>query len=150
MRVEIVEYDEAYAEEAVAMWSASKEKALGTNDASLDRYLEFLQNVLINTDKVFFALEREAQKVVGIMATNGDELNQLYIHPDYQRMGIGSQLMDVAKQLSPGKLSSRTFIINSNAQSFYEKHGLTPVGRDHNKCWGLDEIIYEWVSPKSV
>ena len=82
------------------------------------------------------------------MATNGHKLNQLYIHSDYQRMGIGSQLMDVAKQLSPGRLETRTFDMNDAAKSFYDRHGFMTVDRDHDKCRGLDEIIYVWTAPQ--
>ncbi len=145
MKIELIEYDDQYADKTVAMWKASQDKALGLKELP-ERYLRFLRTVLIVTDKVYLALDTDANKIVGVMATDGHELNQLYIHPSYQRMGIGSQLLDLAKQLSHGKLQTRTFEINAVAQSFYETHGFTVTGRDYNESRKMTEILFEWPS----
>jgi ribosomal protein S18 acetylase RimI-like enzyme len=147
MRFAQIDYDDAYADETVAMWKASKEKALGFNDAP-ERYLKYLRTGLIVTNKVYLALDADTNKVVGLMATDGHELNQLYIDPSYQRMGIGGQLLDLAKQLSSGRLGTRTFEVNAAAQAFYAKHGFSAIGRDYNECRKLVELIYEWTAPQ--
>ena len=147
MRIAIIDYEDAYADETVAMWKASKERALGFNDASV-RYLQYLRTGLVVTNKVYLALDSDANKVVGIMATDGHELNQLYIDPSYQRTGIGGQLLDLAKRLSPGRLGTRTFEVNAAAQAFYAKHGFSAIGRDFNECRKLVELIYEWKAPQ--
>jgi len=41
-------------------------------------------------------------------------VDQLYIHPDFQRRGIGKALLDFARSLSPGRLWLYTLQINTN------------------------------------
>jgi len=147
MNISVIDYDDDYADETVAMWKASQQESLGF-DYAPERYLHFLRTGLIITDKVYLALDINSGRVVGFMATDGHSLNQLYIHSDYQRMGIGSQLVDVAKRLSSGRLETRTFEINDAAKSFYVRHGFKPAGRDHDKCRDLEEVIYEWAAPQ--
>ena len=147
MSIAVIDYDDTYADETVAMWKTSKEKALGFNDGQ-ERYLHYLRTGLAVTNKVHLALDTDVNKVVGMMATDGNELNQLYIDPSYQRMGIGGRLLDIAKQQSPGRLEARTFEVNSAAQDFYGKHGFSAIGRDFNECRKMAELIYEWKSPQ--
>jgi len=53
------------------------------------------------------------------MAMENDFIDQLYIHPDYWRQGIGKMLLDFAKE----RLWLYTLQINVNARAFYEKNG---------------------------
>lgn len=73
------------------------------------------------------------ERVVGMIAYNEREINQLYIHIDYQGIGIGQTLIDKVKVQSSGKLKLYTFEINKNAQRFYEKHGFEIIGRGSRK-----------------
>ena len=99
--IEIIPCDDKYAREAVKMWRASKEKALGQKDVhSFDEHLAFLQSVLRKENKVYLAIDKLSDAVVGLMAINGTLLKQLYIHNDYQKNGIGSRLLNMAKELS--------------------------------------------------
>jgi len=56
---------------------------------------------------------------VAFMAMENDFIDQLYIHPDYWRQGIGKMLLDFAKE----RLWLYTLQINVNARAFYEKNG---------------------------
>lgn len=88
------------------------------------------------------------KEVVGVIAYNDGEISQLYIHIEYQGMGIGRMLLDRAKVQSSGKLSLYTFEVNKNAQQFYEKHGFKIIGRGHENEENLPDIQYEWESNK--
>jgi GNAT superfamily N-acetyltransferase len=60
---------------------------------------------------------------VAFMAMNGDFIDQLYIHPDYWRRGIGQRLIEFARERSPEHLWLYTLQVNMNARAFYEKNG---------------------------
>jgi ribosomal protein S18 acetylase RimI-like enzyme len=144
--IAVIEYDDKYAHDAVAMWRASKERALGIYEVhSFDDHLDFVCSNLVKNTTVFLAIHKPHDSVVGIMALHGAELNQLYVHIDFQRIGIGTQLLNVAKQVSTGKLQLHTFEVNSNAQAFYEKHGFTLIGRGCENEEGLPDIRYQWI-----
>jgi ribosomal protein S18 acetylase RimI-like enzyme len=144
--IEIIAYDDKYAYDAVKMWRDSKEKALGQKDIhSFDEHLAFLRAVLIKENKLYLAIDKHTDTVVGILAINGSLINQLYIHINYQEMGVGSRLVNLAKELSPGKLQLFTFEVNKNAQIFYEKHNFKVIGRGFENEENLPDIRYEWI-----
>jgi len=60
---------------------------------------------------------------VGLIAIDGALVAQLCVAPHLQRMGIGTLLLDHAKQCSPEGLFLYTFQRNAPARSFYERHG---------------------------
>ncbi|HSK72214.1 MAG TPA: GNAT family N-acetyltransferase [Pyrinomonadaceae bacterium] len=144
-KIKIIPYDEKYAEETVQMWRDSKEKALGVKDThDFADHLNFLKTVLVKENKVFLAIVENADKAVGILVVAGNELNQLYIHNDYQGIGIGTRLLEIAKDSSGGKLRLFTFEVNKGAQTFYEKHGFKVIGRGFENEENLPDILYEW------
>ena len=86
--IEVVEYDEKYALETVKMWRASMEKALGVKDShTWEEQLAYLAH-LVEQYTVLLAIDEGEDKVVGQMVVGGTELDQLYIHVDYQGCGI--------------------------------------------------------------
>jgi ribosomal protein S18 acetylase RimI-like enzyme len=60
---------------------------------------------------------------VAFMAMNREFVDQLYIHPDYWRQGIGNALLNLARQRSPEHVWLYTLQVNVNARAFYEKNG---------------------------
>ena len=52
-----------------------------------------------------------------------DFVDQLYIHPNYQRQGIGEALLNFAREKSPEHLWLYTLQVTVNARAFYEKNG---------------------------
>ena len=141
--VKIIQYKSEYCDETVLMKRESKEKALCIKEAhSLSDQKRFLNEVLVKNNEVYIALKNE--KVVGMIAFNEAEVNQLYIHNDFQDRGIGKQLLDIAKNKSKGTLTLFTFDINRKAQRFYEKNGFKIIGRNYENEEKLDDIKYEW------
>lgn len=144
-KIEIIPYAEKYAEETVRMWRDSKEKAIGVKDIhDFADHLNFLKTILVRENKVFLAIDGEKDKPVGILAIDGNELKQLYIHTDYQGTGIGTRLLEIAKELSGGCLRLFTFEVNRGAQAFYEKHDFKIIGRGCENEENLPDILYEW------
>ena len=148
-KIIITQYDPKYAEQTVKMWRDSKEKALGQKEIhSVENHVYFLNYILPEQFQIELALIDE--KVVGMIAYNESEINQLYIHIDYQGIGIGQTLINKVKDKSSGKLTLYTFEVNESAQRFYEKHGFKAIGRGHENEENLSDIQYEWISSKSL
>lgn len=72
----------------------------------------------------------EGDEIIGWLDVWGDDLDQLYLKRGYQGRGLGKQLVDHAKALSPGRLELFTFQINEGARRFYRREGFTEV------AWG--------------
>ncbi|WML26263.1 GNAT family N-acetyltransferase [Neobacillus sp. OS1-33] len=139
----IVQYDSKYAEQTVKMWRNSKERAIGQKEShSLKSHIYFLNHILPGQFQIDLALIDE--RVVGMIAYNETEISQLYVHIDYQGIGIGQILLNKVKAQSSGKLSLYTFEVNKNAQRFYEKNGFKIIGRGYENEEKLPDIQYEW------
>lgn len=146
-KIIIIQFDPKYAEQTVQMWRESKEKAIGHKDIhSFENHVNFLNHILAKNFQIDLALMD--LKVVGMIAYNHTEISQLYIHIDYQGIGLGQTLLDLAKRNSMGRLTLYTFEVNKVAQRFYEKHGFKMIGKGHENEENLADILYEWKSTK--
>ncbi len=79
-------------------------------------------------------------------ALAGSVLGQLYVHPDAQRRGAGSALLDKVKELRPAGFAFWVFQQNTHARRFYERHGchlvrLTDGSANDEKT---PDVLYEW------
>ena len=75
---------------------------------------------------------------------HGDWLDQLYVEPGRTGGGIGGALMAVAKRERPSGLRLWTFVSNTGAQRFYERHGFHEVERTDGAGneEGAPDILY--------
>ena len=141
--IRLISFEARYAEDAVRMWRASKQAVLGVEELhNFEDHLHYLSVVLTRDNRIYLAMFNEV--VVGLMATDGAWINQLYIHIDYQGKGIGSRMVNLAKQLSSGSLSLHTFEVNLKARRFYEKHGFSMVGRGRDNEENLPDVLLTW------
>jgi putative acetyltransferase len=72
---------------------------------------------------------RRSGAPAGFLALKDDMVEHLYVHPEAQREGIGSALLDAAKARRPNGLRLWVFERNSGARAFYARHGFTEVRR---------------------
>jgi hypothetical protein len=78
--IKIIPYEDRYAHDTVTMWRTSKQRALGIEEIhSFADHVNFLRTKLIQENQAYLAIDIRTDTVVGIMATDGRELNQLYI-----------------------------------------------------------------------
>ncbi|MFB5089635.1 GNAT family N-acetyltransferase [Psychrobacillus sp. PGGUH221] len=144
-KIIITQYTPKYDKQTVDMWRDSKEQAVNQKEIhSFENHVYFLNHILYEQYQVDIAIIDE--KVVGMISYNEREISQLYIHIDYQGIGIGHTLLDRVKAQSSGRLTLYTFEVNVNAQRFYEKHGFEIIGRGHENEENLPDIQYEWIS----
>jgi ribosomal protein S18 acetylase RimI-like enzyme len=66
--------------------------------------------------------------VGGYMALWGEHLDDLYVRPALQRLGLGAALIAQAKALRPSGLELRTSRRNGAARAFYEAQGFAAAG----------------------
>jgi 23S rRNA (uracil1939-C5)-methyltransferase len=94
-------------------------------------------------------LAAEQRRIVGMLALAGTHLDHLYLLPTEYRRGIGTLLLDKAKQLSPAKLTLYAFQVNARARAFYERHGFiaTEFGDGSGNEAGEPDVLYEWRPP---
>lgn len=145
--IKTIEFEPIYAEETVRMWRQSKERSIAQKEMhSFEDHVFFLNNILNKDNKIYIAIDNN--KVVGMIAFNENEINQLYIHNDYQGKGLGRKFLELSKANSKGILTLFTFEVNHNAQRFYEKNGFRIIGRGYENEENLDDIKYEWVGSR--
>ena len=74
-------------------------------------------------------------------------LHQLYVHPDFQRQGIGKALLDEVGESFPEAKTLRLEVeeVNGAAVAFYRANGFLPVGNtaDCGGGSGLPALIFE-------
>lgn len=83
--------------------------------------------------------------LAGIIAFRKDWIDQLYVLPGSQRRGIGTALLEIARDAFPS-LSAWTFQRNTVARNFYESRGFVKIketdGADNAEK--EPDILYFW------
>jgi GNAT superfamily N-acetyltransferase len=87
---------------------------------------------------------------IAVLSLGPGWVNHLYVVPGRTGAGVGTTLLDFAKQRSPGGLQLWAFQSNTGARRFYERHGFVDVertdGRDNMEK--APDVRYVW-SPSS-
>jgi GNAT superfamily N-acetyltransferase len=137
------EFREEQARELVRMWRESFEFAVGVKDPHpIEEQERYLLDVLVPTTRLRTVSMDGG--IAGFVAAKPVSVAQLYVKRGLHRRGIGTRLLDWAKEQSVGSLWLYTFARNSVAQRFYEKNGFRIVARGHEPNWKLDDLRYEW------
>ena len=105
---------------------------------------------VVRTREVWVA-ERSG-RLVGLLVLDTAFLDQLYVRPGSQRLGIGTALLDLAKALRPAGFDLWVFEVNTPAIALYERSGLAVV--EHTEGAGNDERApdrrYRWAGQAST
>ena len=140
-------YDDAHLDALVPMWRAAFEGGVGIVDPHPleEQRAYFLREVLPRCD-VRVALRDGA--LVGFVAATRESVAQLHVRVGCQRQGIGTRLLDWAKEQSAGSLWLHTFAQNRGARAFYEARGFVAVAQGFEPVWQLDDVEYRWRAPQ--
>jgi putative acetyltransferase len=100
---------------------------------------------IVAEDEVW--LYDDGGEIVGFAALAHDLLSHLYVHPERIGKGIGTALLDKAKERRPEGFRFWVFQRNRRARRFYERHGcrlveLTDGAGNEEK---EPDALYEWV-----
>jgi GNAT superfamily N-acetyltransferase len=105
------------------------------------------------TARFLFDLVRLAQvqvavddgAIVGFAAVRGTWLEHLNVHPRAQNAGIGSRLIDWAKETSPAGLDLWVFERNTRARALYASHGWRDIlHTDGDNEEGQPDVHMRW------
>ncbi len=85
-------------------------------------------------------------EIVGVAALHDGWLEQLYMLPGYQGMGIGSALLAEVMAASPEGLNLWAFQRNERARAFYERRGFVAVefGDGSGNEEREPDVRYQW------
>jgi putative acetyltransferase len=89
---------------------------------SPDDDLKYFANDVFHNNDVYIAAESTSGKVLGFIAFNHDFVQHLYLLPEAQGTGMGSDLLKTAMVHSTS-LKLWTFQENRKALAFYQRHG---------------------------
>jgi GNAT superfamily N-acetyltransferase len=92
---------------------------------SMEETQAWMANVVLPRQEVWIAACNDA--AVAFMALAPAWIEQLYVDPAAWRCGVGSVLLEHAKQRQPDGFRLWTFQRNAMARSFYRKHGLIEI-----------------------
>jgi GNAT superfamily N-acetyltransferase len=104
----------------------------------------WVHDVVLRRYEVWVA--EEEGRVAGFAALSERTLEQLYVHPDHQGRGLGTELLAKAKKRRPNGFALWTFQRNEGARRFYERHGFRAVeltNGERNEEREPD-VRYEW------
>ena len=118
-------YEQADLTDVVAMWRASKRAAFPYVEVqqiyTLQNDTDYFREVIVPECEVWLA--KSEGRILGMLALRDDLIDQLFVAVNAQRLGIGSALLEKAKERSPDQLRAYTFQKNEPARAFYGKHG---------------------------
>ncbi|HEX7018299.1 MAG TPA: GNAT family N-acetyltransferase [Patescibacteria group bacterium] len=115
---------------------------------------EFLTKQIENP-KFYFPIALFEDKVVGI-ATSAEnetgivEVFRLYILPEYQGHGIGTELLEKVSEHYPHAELLRIYVEENNqsAIAFYEHKGFKKLRKEEETSFG--EVMVDWVMEKQI
>ena len=126
------------------MWRASFEHGVGIIDPhSLEEQVEYLRTKVMPVHRVRVA--KEAESIVGFLASNPESIAQLYVRVQNIGQRIGTQLLRLAQSESSGSLWLYTFVQNVRACRFYEHHGFVAVAHGFEAMGRLNDVKYQWL-----
>lgn len=90
--------------------------------------------------------EGERGRIAGILVLDGPWVDQLYVEPTMTGRGVGTELLRFAKGRRPAGLRLWTFVSNTGAQRFYERHGFVETERTDGRRneEQAPDILYVW------
>jgi ribosomal protein S18 acetylase RimI-like enzyme len=109
-----------------------------------DETRKFIRDVMLPNNEVWVA--EEAEKLVGFVGFGDGSLRHLWVRTDNQNQGVGTALLNVAKERCLDGLKLRVFQKNLGARRLYERHGFSLVeliDGDHNEEHE-PEACYVW------
>jgi ribosomal protein S18 acetylase RimI-like enzyme len=106
--------------------------------------LPFVREVLLREFEVWVA--ELGEELIGFLAVMApDQLGHLYIAREHTGRGLGSRLLELAKERLPAGIQLYTFQANTGALRFYERAGFVPVAwSEGDNEEGAPDVRLEW------
>jgi putative acetyltransferase len=78
-------------------------------------------------------------QIIGFLSLLGSEVGAIFVHPDHHRRGIGSDFIDMARELK-GELTVEVFAANTIGREFYARRGFTTLATTLHEPTGCELI----------
>jgi len=121
----IREYLDADFDSVTILWRVAREKSLPDFQREKGHFFfedrGYFQDRILKANKVWVAATNN--RIAAFMAMENEFIDQLYVHPDCWRQGVGEAFLAHARRISPSHVWLYTLQINVNARAFYKKHG---------------------------
>ncbi len=115
---------------------------------TLEDARQFFRDSLLSECRVWVA-ERVSQPM-GLLALCDSWIRQLAVFPPFQRQGVGTALLQKAREHSPEQLRLFTFRRNNAARAFYERHGFSAVAFGVSPAPESEpDVEYRWQAASS-
>jgi GNAT superfamily N-acetyltransferase len=110
----------------------------------VDEHRPLLGGWFLERDEIWVT-ERDGA-IVGFAGLHDDVLTHLYVDSGAQNAGIGTALLDHAKDQRPERLELWVFQMNTGARRFYERHGfrLVRLTDGVNNMEKEPDALYVW------
>ena len=114
-------------------------------DLHTDEQVEsWIKNHVVPDLEVYVA--EKGDVIIGFMGLLGDSLDHLYVQPEHHNSGVGTALLEVAKNCRPAGFRLWVFQQNTQARKFYESKGLSLIeltdgSKNQEK---LPDALYGW------
>jgi GNAT superfamily N-acetyltransferase len=129
------------------LWLRSRKASIPANPAPVhdddDVRAHFAAVVLRHME--VWVIERTGVGVAALMALAPGWVEHLHVEPDLTGHGLGSRLLDLAKERNRPGLDLWTFQSNAGARRFYEGHGFVVVAMtDGDNEERAPDVRYHW------
>ncbi|MEM9668559.1 MAG: GNAT family N-acetyltransferase [Pseudomonadota bacterium] len=115
------------------------------NDLAFDELLElFALKAETEWDLHVAEFEGEASGFLALKKAE-KKIDQLFIAPAWQRLGLGSHLLSIAKDSLPNGAWLRTAEQNRKAIAFYENAGFVFNRREFRPDYGRFDVYLKWI-----
>jgi ribosomal protein S18 acetylase RimI-like enzyme len=109
---------------------------------------QFFRNHVVAICEIWIA--DDSGVLLGLLALEAPWIRQLAVFREFQRRGIGTALLRMARERSPEELRLFTFQRNLQARAFYEKHGFTAVAFGLSPAPELEpDVEYCWTRQRN-
>jgi ribosomal protein S18 acetylase RimI-like enzyme len=108
--------------------------------------LEWIKDVVLRRSSATLAASSDGE-AGGFASVQSGVLEHLYVSPQLQGHGLGTLLLDAAKEESPRGLRLHVFQRNLSARQFYERRGfkLVELRDGSSNEEGEPDAVYEWI-----
>ena len=106
-----------------------------------ERQKAYLQTKMDRGSAVYMLV---ADQPAGIVSVTGNLIEDLYVLPEMQNRGCGTQLLRFAMARCDETPALWILENNENAARLYRRQGFAETGRRHTVTDGLDEIEFAW------
>jgi GNAT superfamily N-acetyltransferase len=124
----IRDYRAADFDAVTILWRIAREKSIPEFQNAKGHFFfedqDYFHDFILKQNKVFVV--ESDHRPIAFMAMKDQFIDQLYVHPGRQKIGVGKALLEYARSLSPEHVWLYTLQINTNARAFYEKNGFVP------------------------